>query len=140
MSNLNSFRKAPERAETRFRDREIPRTVDIKVGRGYCMTNSHSPERRRYKRYSFREQVVFHCAGTSISCEMVDISLAGARLVLAGLPHALNNGTLESDRFGRFHYIVRYRSESDGSAGIEFQLTDAERTALGEKLETLDPI
>lgn len=102
------------------------------------MSNSHSSERRRHTRHSFREQVVFHCAGASTSCEMVDISLGGARLILAGLPHALNNGTLESDQFGRLHYIVRYRSESDSSAGIEFQLTDAERTALGKKLELLD--
>ena len=104
------------------------------------MTNGRPSERRRYTRHSFREQVVFHCAGTSISCDMVDISPGGARLILAGSPHALNNGTLESDQFGRFHYIVRYRSESDGSAGIEFQLSDAERTALGKKLETPDLI
>ena len=103
------------------------------------MTNSNRSERRRYKRYPVFEQVEFDCAGTSVKCDMVDISLGGACLVLAGLPHNLNNGTLESDRFGRFHYIVRYRSEIDGNAGVEFQLTDAEQTALGEKLKLLDP-
>jgi hypothetical protein len=103
------------------------------------MTINHPFERRRYKRYPIHEQVVFQCDGTTVKCDMVDISLGGARLVLKGLPHALNNGTLVSERFGRFHYIVRYRSDFDGNAGIEFQITDAERAALGEKLELLEP-
>ena len=70
---------------------------------------------------------------------MVDISIGGARLILGEIPDILTSGLLESDRFGRFNFTVRYRSEFDGNAGVEFELTVLERSALGEKLKELEP-